>query len=238
MERALQCVFKDSYIERLRKNINLDDYKGKAFPYDASQVKFLANVYKPVGLLEKLDPDNDLKTAIAIYEAYSTLTPLVASRPNLWVYLAHVDLFPYVQKRWGDSLAKSEENNILNHWFYNGLRTTFFNMWWYVHLTVDESRADKYEFTRILYSNKDFINWFGELSLIRHKEAAMGIMEFLAENKDVSSFALGARGKYITQYFNTIGGTRQLAFYDRTFFKQELQKIRPELLNIKSKDEK
>lgn len=238
MERTLQCVFKDQYIERLRKNINPDDYKAKEFPYDASQIKFLANIYKPVGLLEKLDPNDDLKSAIAIYEAYKDLTPLVASLPNLWVYLTHVDLFPYVQERWGGStLAKSEENNILNHWFYNGLRTTFYNMWWYVHMTIDENRADKYEFTRILYSNKDFINWFGELSLIRHKEAALGIFEFLAENPDVSSVALGARGKYITQYFNTIGGTRQLAFYNRDFFKNELQKIKLELLKIKSKDE-
>lgn len=236
MERKLQKVFKDTYIERLRKHINVADYKAAVFPYEKDQVKYLANVYQPEGLLDKLDPDDDCKSAIAIYEAYKDLTPLVASRPNLWTYLCHVDLFPYVQKRWGDSMAASEERNIENHWFFNGNRTTFYNMWWYVYMTVDESRSDKYEFTKILYSNKDFINWFAELPIFRHKEAVLGIMEFLAENKDVSGEYLGARGKAITQYFNTIGGTTKLAFYDRHFFKTELERIKTGLLKVTKKD--
>ena len=96
----LQRIFKNPYLKQLRDNIIVDDYRKEEFPYDDTQTKALANVYKPEGLLEKLDPTDDFKTAKALYEAYKDVSPLVASLPNLWVYLTHVDLFQYVQKRW------------------------------------------------------------------------------------------------------------------------------------------
>ena len=52
----LQKVFKHSYMDELRKNIHVSDYQGEVFPYEPSKVKTLANVYKPEGLLERLDP--------------------------------------------------------------------------------------------------------------------------------------------------------------------------------------
>lgn len=94
----LQKVFKKSYMEELRRNIHVSDYQGESFPYDPSKVKSLANVYKPEGLLDRLDPEDDFTSAVELYKAFSTVTPLLASLPDLWVYLAHVDLFPYVQK--------------------------------------------------------------------------------------------------------------------------------------------
>ena len=124
----LQKVFKHSYMDELRKNIHISDYQGEAFPYDPSKVKPLANVYKPEGLLDRLDPDDDFASAKEIYQAYETVTPLLASLPDLWVYLAHVDLFPYVQKRWPRVFDEDvEEQYILNHWHENShfMRTTF-----------------------------------------------------------------------------------------------------------------
>ena len=172
----LQRVFKRSYMEQLRRHININDYRGEKFPYDETQVRPLANVYRPVGLLEKLDPEDDLKSDIAIYEAYPDLDPLVASLPDLWVYLAHTDLFPYVQKRWGGVFEDDvNEAFIINHWHKHSthfLRTIFAGFWWNVYLTVDENRADKYELTRVMYEcGQDWrIMRFGELSLIRQKE--------------------------------------------------------------------
>ena len=96
----LQKVFKKSYMESLRRNIHISDYQGETFPFDPSKVKSLANLYKPEGLLDRLDPDDDFTTAVELYKAYDSVTPLLASLPDLWVYLSHADLFPYVQKRW------------------------------------------------------------------------------------------------------------------------------------------
>lgn len=234
----LQRVFKRSYMESLKRNINIADYRGEKFPYDETQVRPLANVYRPEGLLEKLDPENDYKTAIAIYEAYEDLDPLVASLPDLWVYLAHVDLFPYVQKRWGGE--EIEELDIRNHWHENKnffLRTIFAGLWWNVKLTCDESRQNKYELTEVLFENAELrTTSFGELSLIRHKEAMIGILEFLKENPQLLKDGANARIRYIRKVFNILGGTREIAYLDRNFFKKELYE-RLEQIKVIRRDE-
>lgn len=137
----LQKVFKHSYMDMLRKNVNISDYQQEEFPYDATQVKRLANVYQPEGLLDRMDPTDDFKSAVELFKAYKDLTPLVASLPDLWVYLCHVDLFPYVQKRWPKVMTDDvDEQYILNHWHENQhfMRTTFAGLWWHVYLTYDE----------------------------------------------------------------------------------------------------
>jgi hypothetical protein len=236
----LQRVFKRSYMESLKRNINIADYRGEKFPYDETQVRPLANVYRPEGLLEKLDPEDDFKTAIAIYEAYKDLDPLVASLPDLWVYLAHVDLFPYVQKRWGGVFEEDvNETFIINHWHKHSthfLRTIFAGLWWNVYLTVDENRTDKYELTRVMYEcGQDWrIMRFGELSLIRQKEACIGVLEFLKENPEIVNSHFTARGQFISRYFNLLGGIQQLSYLEKDFFKNKLYEIKDRILEIKS----
>ncbi len=234
----LQKVFKRSYMDELRKNIHISDYQGESFPYDPSKVKALANVYKPEGLLERLDPEDDFTSAIEIFKAYNTVTPLLASLPDLWVYLAHVDLFPYVQKRWPKVLdGSADEQYILNHWHENShfMRTSFAGLWWHVFLTYDESRNNPHELTEVLFTSQDFRTLrFGELGLIRHKPAMIGVLEFLIENHEIMSNAFDARGQFISRYFNLIGGTKPLAYMDKQFFKNTLEKIKDKLLMINS----
>ena len=177
----LQKVFKKSYMEDLRRNIQISDYQGETFPFDPSKVKALANVYKPAGLLDRLDPDDDFTTAVELYKAYDTVTPLLASLPDLWVYLAHVDLFPYVQQRHSDVLKDDvTEKYIVNHWFENDVsvfRMALPSAWWSVYLSVDNERENPFELTEILFKNQELrTNSFGPLSLIRHREAMKGIL--------------------------------------------------------------
>lgn len=234
----LQKVFKHSYMDELRKNIHISDYQGESFPYDPSKVKALANVYKPEGLLERLDPEDDFTSAIEIFKAYDSVTPLLASLPDLWVYLAHVDLFPYVQKRWPKVLdGSADEQYVLNHWHENShfMRTSFAGLWWHVFLTYDESRNNPYELTEVLFKSQDFRTLrFGELGLIRHKPAMIGVLEYLIENNEIMRNAFDARGQFISRYFNLIGGTKPLAYMDKQFFKNKLEKIKDKLLLINS----
>lgn len=234
----LQKVFKHSYMDELRKNIHISDYQGESFPYDPSKVKSLANVYKPEGLLERLDPEDDFTSAIEIFKAYDSVTPLLASLPDLWVYLAHVDLFPYVQKRWPKVLdGSADEQYVLNHWHENShfMRTSFAGLWWHVFLTYDESRNNPYELTEVLFKSQDFRTLrFGELGLIRHKPAMIGVLEYLIENNEIMRNAFDARGQFISRYFNLIGGTKPLAYMDKQFFKNKLEKIKDKLLLINS----
>ena len=234
----LQKVFKHSYMDELRKNIHISDYQQEEFPYDATQVKRLANVYQPEGLLDRMDPTDDFKSAVELFKAYKDLTPLVASLPDLWVYLCHVDLFPYVQKRWPKVMTDDvDEQYILNHWHENQhfMRTTFAGLWWHVYLTYDEEESNPFELTEILFRSQDFRTLrFGELGLIRHREAMIGVLKFLLDNPDVFDKAFDARGQYISRYFNMLGGTKMLSALSRDYFYNKLMSLKPTLLNIKS----
>ena len=229
MIMELQKVFKRSYMESLRKDIHISDYQGESFPYEPSMVKSLANVYKPEGLIDRLDPDDDYNSAIEIYQAYESISPLLASLPDLWVYLAHVDLFSYVQKRHSEVLNDDvTEEYIIDHWFKN--KVSIFRMalpsaWWSVYLSIDKTRKDPYELTKILFKNQELrTNSFGPLTLIRHKEAMIGVLEFLKDHPDLLIDGMNMRAQYIRKLFNFIGGTKRLEFLNRDFFKTELEK--------------
>ena len=240
---SLQKVFKDTYVNALRTNIVVGNYALEEFPYDESKVRYLANVEKPEGLLEKLEIDNDFNSAIALYEAYEEITPLIASKQDFWTYLTHVDLFPYVQKRWSNVLSGSADTSYIEeHWFYSkggAIRTTLMGLWWSVYCSVDYSRGDnKYELTKLLFKHADFrTRRFGNSTLFRHKEAVIGILEFLNENRDVHDSYFEGRFLYITKYFNRLGAVKQLAYLDRNFFKSELCRIKSTLLNIRSRED-
>lgn len=225
----LQKVFKRSYMDELRKNIHISDYQGESFPYEPSKVKTLANVYKPDGLLERLDPDDDFASAIEIYLAYENITPLLASMPDLWVYLSHVDLFPYVQKRHSDVFKEDITiDYIVDHWFKN--KVSIFRMalpsaWWSVYLSIDRERENPYELTEILFKNQELrTNSFGPLTLIRHREAMIGILEFLKEHPELLYDGMNMRAQFIRKLFNLIGGYKRLECMNRDFFKRELEK--------------
>lgn len=239
----LQKVFKKSYMEYLRTHIDVQNYRAETFPYDKSMVRSLANVYKPEGLLEKLNPEDDFKTAVEIYKAYEKISPLLASLPDLWVYLTHVDLFPYVQKRWREIFKeKFEENYIVNHWHKHSthfLRTTFAGFWWNAYLTVDDNREDRFELTKVMYDcGQDWrLMRFGELSLIRRKEAVIGVLEFLKENPEITCAHFTARGQFISRYFNNLGGVINLSSMGRNYFKETLMDIKERILQIQSEDD-
>ena len=98
----LQRVYKKSYVEMLRANIKKEAYLQDHFISDNKQTLSLADIYNNAGELSgKMIPDasHDIDSAIALYEAYPDLSPLLASQDSLWVYLAHNELFEYVQKR-------------------------------------------------------------------------------------------------------------------------------------------
>jgi len=230
---ALQPVFKRGYIDYLRNNIKPESYLKDHFEYDPSQVVRLYGVPHPEGLLEQLDPtpEGDLQTAIAIYEAYPNISPLFAQQDDLWVYLTHVDLFEYVKKRWpiktGREVSLAEQcDYISNHWFRHTkhlFRTTFAGLWWNIKLTVDEERDNKYELSEFLFKNQEFRTYsFGELPLIRHREAMIGVLEFLMENPNLFDNGFNAKARYIRLLFNIIGASKNISSLPRGFFKDVL----------------
>ena len=62
----------------------------------------------------------------------------------------------------------------------------------------------------------------------------IGVLEFLIENPDITQTAFDARGQFISRYFNMLGGTKQLSFMDKAYFKKKLNEIKPRLEQVKS----
>lgn len=231
---AKQPIFKTKYVQKLKTELNEEFYKSNEFVYDKKQVYLFPNIDQTFGLVDKLDINDDCKTAIAIYEAFENLEPIQASDERLWVYLAHVDLYPYMIKRWDavqNRTAKDAKDYILKHWFLkssaqgNLMRHGISGLWWSVFLSVDKEREDKYELTRVLFKNQTFrTRTFGNYRLVRHKEAAIGLLEFCLDNENsFSNFE--KEHQVLTEHLNRIGGVKPISYYDRHFFKSELAKV-------------
>lgn len=237
---AKQLIFKTKYTEHLKSDVSsgksLEFYKSKEFVYDKKQVLMMPNIEVVPGLSESFDESDDFKTAIKIYEAFKKLEPIQASDERLWVYLAHVDLYPYMIKRWPEAYNGKSSNPskyILDHWFLSSsaqsslLRHAIAGLWWSVYLSVDESKGEnKYDLTKILFRQLDFpTRTLGTYKLGRHKEAVLGILEFIQENEGLFKTKFEDKTRFVTKHLNVLGGVKPIAYYDRQFFKSELEKV-------------
>lgn len=240
---ALQKVFTQAYTEELRTHIDPSNYLGDEFTYDTSQVKTLMHVSHPESLAEYMveHVDSDFECAVALYEAYKGISPVFAQEERLWVYLSHVDLYPYLKKRW--PLPEDETklpNYIRDHWFkapYSVVRSALMGMWWSVYLSLDPDREDPYELTRILFSNYSLrVVYFGASRLFQYREAALGILQFFKENPEIMDF-MEARVRAISRYFSLLGGVKHLYFMDRNYFLNECNHIKPGLLTIFTREQ-
>jgi len=232
-----QLIFKEKYVLKLKENINLEFYQGSEFIYDKKQVFMLPNVENIMNLANELNPDNDFETAVTIYKAFENLEPIQASDERLWTYLSHVDLYSYMQKRWNavyNGTAKNGNDYILEHWFLNSsaqsslLRHAIAGLWWAVYLSVDKTREEnkEYDLTKILFRQLDFpTRTLGTYKLGRHKEAVIGILEFIEENEVLFKTGFESKTRFITKHLNVVGGVKPLAYFDRKFFKGELEKV-------------
>lgn len=253
----LQRIFTPEYANELDKEINPANYLGEKIIYDDSKVLRVRGIEKPEGLEEALlKAESDYEAAIILYESYPSLTPILASKPVLWLYLTHVDLARYVRKLWPDlerydvgqnkGKERSEADKkkyIKNHWLMssNGLmRTTIANLWWSVYLTVDEEAGDdhKYDLTKILFSNNGMrTRRFGTGHLGRNREALKGILTYIKNHPDIFESGLENRMIWITRHFNLIGGTKPLSNLKSTYFENELAKHEEHLRKIQKRED-
>lgn len=182
-----QKIFKSDYIRKLRTGVengnNLIRYESESFEFNKDEILIYPNISKPKDLLNSFKFTDELDTAIKIFEAYSDLELIQASDRRLWIYLSHAELYPYVKYRWDSEVSS---RYILDHWFINSstqanlLRHSVSQLWWAVHLSVDCDRSNKYELTEILFNQRDFpFRTLGTYEIGRHKEAVIGILEFI-----------------------------------------------------------
>ena len=244
----LQKTFKDSYIttlkDQVKSGVAIPLYGQDAFEVDETQVKRLAAVYAPEGLREKMLQyvNDDFMGAKTLYEAYSNISPLLASNESFWAYLTHTTFFKYMQQRWSNVLdGTSTSNYILDHWFVSSqglIRNALANLWWNIHNTIDSTREDPYELSEIVFKNYTLRTMtFGISTLIRHREAMIGILEFLKENPTITAESFENRGRFIVKYFNRLGAVKQLAYLERDYFKTKCESMKEKILSISTRDQ-
>lgn len=238
----LQRTFSDTYVTKLKNDVktgvSIEKYSADEFEIDMTKLKYVANVYTPTDLSEKMmASQTDYEAAIILYEAYKDIPLVLASNEAFWTYLCHTELFDYCKKRYPVEDANNKTSHILDHWFFGSgyNRNTLAQLWWGVKETYDDDNKDNpYHLTELFFKNYSFrVLWFTKM--LRTKQGLLGILDFLKDNQDIIDKAFEHRGFFIAKYFNRLGGTKQISFLPREFFKKELESIKETILAITSR---
>lgn len=245
---AKQLMFSQKVVDALRINF---EQSGGDEPYlkkesFASSLETLISptIEAPLHLKERINPQSDIETAIALYESYPTLNPLEASSVGFWTYLTHVDLWDYMQRRF--SLSSEEESDtrrkkIKEKWFLgdpsqsNLIHHPIAGLWWGVKLSVVPERGDgRYDLTRILYRNLDLpTRTLGTYQLGRLPNAIRGILGYVYDHEDDFKNEYEAKMRHIMKHFNSIGGVLALGCLEQSFYVDELDRTKDEWMLAK-----
>lgn len=239
VQHSFKKAYSEELAERVRQGLDLELYAQEEFSYDKSQVVILPTLPHPEGLSEKMIPttQGDFQSAVALFEAYPKLTPVQASDRSFWIYLAHVDLFRYVQQRFSKIKEQGFNNSqyILDHWYFaqGSIMHSLAGLWWLTYLTVDEdSSSERYKYTKVIFQDYTMRTNLAQYAFARHKEALFGYFQFILDYPEVFSSFFKSRNRFITKHFNKIGGSRLLSTLPREYFYDELCRIKPLILEV------
>lgn len=218
---SLQKTFRARYAQQLedeaKNGIGIDRYTKSEFIYDKNQVLMIPTIEKPEGLLERMNPKDDYMSAIELFEAYESLSPLQAQDYSFWTYLAHADLFPYVQAKNCEMLKPGFDDAayITNHMFrgFGGLiYHPLAGLWWDVYCTYVPELKDPYWYTKYIF--KDYglrVTYIGRYRIFRNKFELFGFLDFMMANEKLFSEYARQRYRWTAQYLNKIGGSRNFS---------------------------
>ena len=217
-----------------------------AVPFATTFKTLESPIDAPQQLSSRVNPNSDVETAIALFEAYPGLNPLEASSRGFWTYLTHVDLWDYMRKRFSlsaDMDVAARRNKIKDKWFLgepsqgNLMRHPLAGLWWGVKLSVDESRGSgRYDLTRILFRDLDFLTrTLGTYQLGRLPAAVRGILGYMFNHQEDFKGQFEDKTRYIMKHFNSLGGALHLGCLDENFYADELDRTRDEWLNPNNK---
>lgn len=171
----------------------------------------------------------DFECAKVLYENLK-LTPSQAANADFWNYLHHFDMYKYIHQRWKNQ--GNLQTHIKRHWLMNLtsqkhlINFPLTTLWWSIHLTIDENREDKYELSKVYFSNNRFRTVsLGGMSFVRHKPAILSVLEFMKEHREelTKNITYTDLGDEISKFVNLLGGTKPLSFFDKNWFTKKLE---------------
>lgn len=242
-----QKAFTKEYATDLEHNIesNLSNYTMDGFIFNEKNVVDMP-FEKYEGLLEEMLPflstsaSVEVDAAIKLYEAYKDLTPLEASYTPFWIYLSHVDLYPYMINRWPISGAKEGKvaDYINSHWFYKygKLRSHLEGMYWLVRQSVeyDEFGNPDYTYTRFLFSRRVLGDRgiAARESIFANDKVFKGILKYIMKNEDsLFTHHMQARATYCAQLLNAKGGVIELSMWSEKDIEEYLDMYRSTIIS-------
>jgi hypothetical protein len=226
-------VFQESYVGKLYRSLmstnNFDVYKMDKFPHEEKYPSGSTEIFIDENLA--LDGESDLENSIKLYEALRKLNETQASDERLWVYLTHVTFWDYMRKRW--PISENSAGRIKDRYFLRNknieslTRNGISRLWWYVHLTIDENRKNKYELTETLLQRADLSVGITERALGSNRNIRTSLLEFLKENPAIASNEDKTREVY--KRLNLFGGVCHLPFLEVKEIKAMLEKSKDTL---------
>lgn len=235
-EKIQLNVFRSSYVEELYRDLikgdGIKNYTKDEFPHEEKYPLGSTNLFIDKNL--SLDPTNDLKSSIKLYENLN-LDETQASDPRLWTYLTHVTFWNYMRERWPieGPRVKIPENRAKSRYFLINLnletltRNGISRLWWYVHLTVDEDKKDKYALTKVLLSRADLTVGITERALGSSESIRTALLEFLEEHPKIKNSEDKTRN--LLTGLNLAGGPKTLSFLTKEKVSKLLHKIKQDL---------
>jgi hypothetical protein len=234
-------VFTYDYVNELQRNVEIKElykpYLDDIFQFEEKYPKGSSGVFIPNDFMLK-NPDNgnnfDLDNSIQFYESVQGMNPTIASDPRLWTYLTHARFFDYMKMRWPVVGMENPKTRIIDRYHLKYLkiesltRNGIARLWWYIYLTIDTKRKDKYELTKILLSRADLAVGILERALGSNANIRNGLLEFLAENEDVRKDENKSRELLIQ--LNLYAGVKNLPYLQADKIKSVLKKIKSEIL--------
>lgn len=199
-------------------------------------------------LLDKMRPyavsgaSNEFPAAKALYEEYQHLTPVEASYKPFWHHLSHVELLPYMLKRWPEILkpGRTKDENvryIKDHWFNPSIvRNQLEGLYWMVRRSVikNEDGTNDYTLSRFLFSRTKLGNrGLAASKLFSYKNAVHGILRFYMEyERTLLTPHFEEKTDYCIQLLNQTGAVVELSLWTPQDFYDFLDAHRVQISRI------
>lgn len=227
----LQRQFSQEYLTEIKNKIYDPDFRKKyveptfVIEDNENNVVKIPGLYNKHVILKLSDkPSDDFENAEAFYEGYKDMSPIIASQETIWAYLTHIEYFDYVKERWGVS-SDTSADTMIDHFFVRSMlkiaRNGLARLWWPVYITFDNNNKDPYHLTKIFFANTQIVVSMSESVLFTCKPLTQGVLEFFEEHPDVKTSK--ANIEKIMEYFNALGGVRNLAFDSKEFIKHTIE---------------
>jgi hypothetical protein len=194
-------ALRENFVTHLQGTIrsNLDKYLldeawvPKLSSFDNGQLATLFDVKALKLVLPEGEELYDLENAIRLHKALPNLHPVQAQDPRLWVRLTHVELWPYMRKRWPVERYFPDrgkaERYVLSRYFVAQrqsralLRNGAARLWWTAKLTYEPGRSNPYELTGVLLSSLDIAQQLLERNFGRIPGLSHTFLDYLLRNK-------------------------------------------------------